>query len=115
VERNATWWLAKVSQTGPKTRDWAAAMINVRGVAGVRVLMGLKQLADKHLDVDIESACETALSYGTYRLRTIRELLKRRGTAQQRQFEFLEEHPVIRPLVSYDEFVHKAIRKEQIG
>jgi transposase len=113
VERNATWWLAKVSHIGPKTRDWAAAMISARGVAGIRVLMGLKQLADKHQNAAVESACETALSYGAYRLQTIRELIKRRAPAQQ-QFDFLEEHPVIRPLVTYTEFVQAAIRKEQI-
>ena len=89
-------------------------MINVRGVAGVRVLMGLKQLANKHQDAAVESACETALYYGEYRLRTIRELIKRRAGRQQ-QFAFLEEHPVIRPLVTYTEFVQAAFRKEHTG
>ena len=42
------------------------------------------------------------MSYGALRLRTIRTLLKRRGEIQQqKQFDFLEEHPVIRPLSDY--------------
>ena len=114
VERNATWWLAKVSQIGPKTRDWAAAVVHARGIASIRVLMGLRQLADKHQRSAVEDACETALSYGAYQLQTIRELIKRRSPAQQ-QFDFLEEHPVIRPLVTYSEFVQAAFRKEQTG
>jgi transposase len=112
VERGATWWLMKVSQIGPETQAWAAAMLHSRGVAGVRVLMGLWQLAGRHPHAEVEGACRTAHSYGAYRLRTLRELLRRRAPLQA-QFEFLDEHPVIRPLVSYSEFVQSALRKEQ--
>jgi hypothetical protein len=112
VERGATWWLAKVSDIGPETRDWAAAMLQARGIEGVRVLMGLKQLADKHPRDSIELACRTAHSYGAYRLKTVRKLIDRNAPVQA-QFEFLDEHPVIRPLVSYSEFVKSALRKEQ--
>jgi len=112
IERGATWWLAKVSQIGPKTEDWAATMLRARGVAGVRVLMGLWQLTDKHPPLAIERACKTALSYGEYRLATVRKVIQQHAPAQQ-QFEFVEDHPVIRPLVSYSEFVQAAIRKEQ--
>jgi transposase len=112
VERGATWWLAKVSQIGPETQQWAAAMLQSRGVAGVRVLMGLRQLAEKHPQTAVERACRTAHSYGAYRLKTIRELIHRRAPVQG-QFEFLDEHPVIRPLVNYSEFVQSALRKEQ--
>jgi len=112
IERGATWWLAKASQIGPKTEDWAATMLRARGVAGVRVLMGLWQLTDKHPPLAIERACKTALSYGEYRLATVRKVIQQHAPAQQ-QFEFVEDHPVIRPLVSYSEFVQAAIRKEQ--
>jgi transposase len=111
VERGATWWLVKVSENGPETRDWATAMLGTRGIEGVRVLMGLKQLTDKHSRDDIERACRTAHSYGDYRLRTVRKLIARNAPVQG-QFEFLDEHPVIRPLVSYSEFVKSALRKE---
>lgn len=112
VERGATWWLARVSQIGPETQQWAAAMLSSRGVPGVRVLMGLWQLSEKHPRAAVEGACRAAHSYGSYRLRTIRELIRRRAP-QQGQFEFLDEHPVIRPLVSYREFVQSALKKEQ--
>jgi hypothetical protein len=86
-------------------------MLQARGIEGVRVLMGLKQLADKHPRDSIELACRTAHSYGDYRLRTVRKLIDRNAPVQA-QFEFLDEHPVIRPLVSYSEFVKSALRKE---
>jgi transposase len=114
VEKNATWWLSKMAQIGPKTRDWAAAVLNSKGVAGIRVMMGLRQLADKHSSAEVDSACETALSFGEYRLHTIRELIHRRAPAQP-QFEFTEDHPVIRPLITYSEFVQTAFRKERHG
>ena len=42
------------------------------------------------------------MTHGALRLRTIRTLLKRKSEVQQqKQFDFLEEHPVIRPLSDY--------------
>jgi hypothetical protein len=96
---------------GVHTRDWAAAMLQARGVEGVRVLIGLDQLARKHKSRAIERACELALAHGAYRLRTIRQLISRQGD-QQQQFDFVEEHPVIRPLTTYSQFVQSAFRKE---
>jgi hypothetical protein len=67
----------------------------------MRVLIGLRALTSKHSAEEINAACETALAHGAYRLRTIRTLLKRNVSSRQRQFAFLEEHPVIRPLSDY--------------
>jgi hypothetical protein len=77
-------------------------MLQARGVEGIRVLQGLKALASKHDATALNGACETAMSYGALRLRTIRTLLKSTSDVkQQEQFSFLEEHPVIRPLSDY--------------
>ncbi len=86
-------------------------MTQVRGVEGVRVLVGLKALAGKHSIEALEQACETALTYDAFRLRTIRNLLKRSADKQQ-SFEFLEEHPIIRPLADYSvESLHQFRRE----
>lgn len=100
VERGTDALLRQVASIGPQTRQWAEAMTQVRGVEGVRVLVGLKHLAGKHDTSALEEACRVALSHGAYRLRTLRQLLKRRSP-EQKQFEFLQEHPVIRPLSDY--------------
>jgi transposase len=113
VEKSATWWLSQVGRIGPETRDWAAAMLASRGIEGVRVLMGLKQLADQHSRDVIERACRTAHASGAYRLRVLRELIKRRTADQQQQFEFVDDHPVIRPLETYSQFVQSVLRKER--
>ena len=100
VERGTDALLRQIATIGPHTRQWAEAMTQARGVEGVRVLVGLKNLAGKHPSEALEEACQVALSHGAYRLRTVRKLLQRKGQAQQ-QFEFLEEHPIIRPLSDY--------------
>jgi transposase len=100
VERGTDAMLRQIATIGPHTRQWAEATTQARGVEAVRVLVGLKDLAGKHDVSALEEACRVALSHGAYRLRTIRQLLKRNGHAQQ-QFEFLEEHPIIRPLSDY--------------
>jgi len=103
IERGANVLLKELAIVGNAVKDWSEAMLQARGVEGIRVLQGLKALASKHDANQLNSACETAMSYGALRLRTIRTLLKRRGEIQkqQKQFDFLEEHPVIRPLSDY--------------
>ena len=102
IERGANVLLKQLAIVGPSVKDWSEAMLQARGVEGIRVLIGLKALTSKHNATALNAACETAMTYGALRLRTIRKLLKRKGEAQQqKQFEFLEEHPVIRPLSDY--------------
>ncbi len=100
VERGTDALLRQIACIGPQTRQWSEATVQARGVEAVRVLVGLKALAGKHRSEALEKACGAALAHGAYRLRTIRQLLKRQPD-QQQQFEFIEEHPVIRPLSDY--------------
>ena len=76
------------------------------------MLVGLKALAGKHASTELEHVCQIALSHGAYRLRTLRELLKRHAAAQQ-TFEFLVEHPIIRPLSDYSLASIREFRKER--
>jgi hypothetical protein len=60
----------------------------------------------------IERACEIAASHQAYHLRTIRTLIGR-NAAKQETLEFMSEHDMIRPLVEYDRFVHKAFKRKE--
>ena len=113
VERGTDALLRQIAAIGPHTQKWAEATTQVRGVEAVRVLMGLKALAGKHETSVLEQACETALAYGAHRLRTIRQLIKRGSNDRQQQFDFLEEHPIIRPLSDYSLNSLNAFRKER--
>ena len=112
MERGTDALLRQVASIGPHTRQWAEATTQARGVEAVRVLVGLKYLAGKHQSADLEEACRVALTHGAYRLRTIRQLLQRHGE-EQRQFGFLEEHPIIRPLSDYSLTSLLQFRKER--
>jgi len=111
VERGASYLLSQVSRIGAQTARWAQTMLQERGIEGVRVLQGLLSLAKRHASADLERACGTALSYGAYRLRTLRTLLQRHAPAQQ-QFDFIAEHPLIRSLTDYAALVHNSFHKE---
>ncbi len=110
VERGTAWLMGKVaSRLGPQSAAWAAAMIEARGVEGVRVLQGLLSLASRYPISAIERACEVATGYGVYRLRTIRALAKRQAPKQE-TLPFLSDHPMIRPMSEYGQFVHDAFQ-----
>ena len=77
VERGAVYLLSRARLIGEHTARWAENMLKTRGIEGVRVLQGLLSLIHRHDTERIERACEVAFSHGAWRLRTIRELLKR--------------------------------------
>jgi transposase len=110
VERGAAWLLGKVAiRLGPHSAAWAEAMVKARGIEGTRVLIGLLSLARRHSTSAIEQACEIALGYAAFHLRAIRALVKRQAPKQE-VLPFLSDHPVIRPLSEYGQFVHDAFQ-----
>jgi transposase len=111
VERGAAWLLGQVRRLGVHSTRWAEGVIAARGVEGVRVLQGLLSLAKRYPAEAIERACAVATSYGAYRLRTVHTVIERHAATQE-QFAFLHEHPLIRPLAEYTQFVHTAFQKE---
>lgn len=111
VERGAIWLLGQVRRLGPHSLHWAEAMLQARGVEGVRVLQGLLNLAHRHPCAAIEHACDIALSHGAFRLRSLRHLLER-AEPRQEHLPFLEEHPLIRDLSDYGHFVRDAFHQE---
>lgn len=111
VERGTEWLLGRVRRVGPHSLRWAESVIANRGIEGVRVLQGLLNLAQRHPCEALERACDTALSHGSDRLRTIRKLLERPAPRQE-SLPFLTDHPVIRNLTDYGQFVHDSFPKE---
>jgi transposase len=109
VERGAAFLLGKVRLLGPHSLRWAEAALAEHGVRGMRIIQGLLALGRKHQAAEIEAACDTAWRSSGFRYRIVKELLKRRG-AKQQTLEFLESHPVIRPIAEYGEFLKNAIQ-----
>jgi transposase len=111
LEKGAAYLLGKVEHIGPHTHAWAQALLVSRGIEGTRVLLGVLSLSKKQSCESLEKACEIALSHGSFRLRTLRELLKR-DAAKQTPLPFLDEHPLIRPLADYGRIVAAALVRQ---
>jgi transposase len=110
VEKGAVWLLERASLIGDHADKWAQAMLQARGVQGIRVLVGLLSLGKRYDEDRIDRACKTALTHNAFRLRTIRELIKR-GGPEQELLEFIDEHPIIRSMSDYEAIVKASLRQ----
>jgi hypothetical protein len=101
--RGVEWLLDKTRHIGPSSHQWASEMIENRGLEGLRVLQGFVTLTRKFEARQIEKASRTALNANLFKLRPIRELLKR--SEQEPAPEFAESHEIIRPLSQYQDLL----------
>jgi transposase len=108
VEKGTVWMLRKASLIGTNADQWARAMLKARGIPGIRVLVGLLNLAHHHDSDSINRACEIALTHNAFRLKTIRGLIQRGGCKQQ-ELEFIDEHPIIRSMSDYEAIVKRSL------
>ena len=113
IEKGTGWMLGQVDRIGPRARAWAEAMLNSRGIEGVRVLMGLISLGNQSSRPAVERACEVALSHGAYHLRSLRQLIKQQNPVSiQQTFAFASEHPIIRPVADYGQWLNEALTRQ---
>jgi transposase len=114
IERGTAWWMNRTQDIGPHAGQWARSILSQRGVHGIRVVIGLVSLTQRHPVRAVEEACRVAESHGAHRLRDIRSLLKRSAAPMQEQFEFAAEHPLIRSLADYGQFVQTAFQETPV-
>ncbi len=117
VERGQEWLLEQTRLIGPQAWAWGQKMLRERSIAGVRVLLGLLSLSHRWAPVEVDAACQVALEHGAYRLRNLRRLiaLRRQGRTVERQisFEFIQEHPIIRPLEYYGQVLRGKLARQE--
>ena len=111
VERGAGVLLKRARLIGTQTGRWAQAMLDRRGIQGVRVLLGLLSLIGKYPSHAIENACELALTHGAFRLRELRRLMEH--PQRQQQLEFMDKHPIIRSMSDYGRLASVSFREQQ--
>jgi transposase len=99
IERGTDHLLDRCRLLGPQTGTWAEQMFAQRGPQGLRVMLGLLQLAEKHAVAELERVTLCAVHHGAWRLRDLKRLLDQ--PANVVQLQFLETHPLIRPLDAY--------------
>lgn len=104
IEKGAQWLLQRTHRIGTYSHSWAKQLLEIRGVTAQRAILGLLSLSRKYPPQQIEQACRKALSHGAWRLRSIRAIIEQDIPSQQRM-EFIEEHPIIRGMSDYQDFV----------
>ena len=73
--------------------------------------MGLCGLIKNHSASAINDACSKALKAGTYRFKDLRRLLGQ--PTEQKVFAFADNHPLIRDLSVYSNFINQFQSHEQ--
>jgi hypothetical protein len=96
---------------GPNVARWGEAALKARGIAAMRVLVGLLSLASKHTSSKIDRACELALAHGSFRLHDVKALMS--SSEEQTSFDFMAEHPVIRNMNEYGSLVKVSFGEEE--
>ena len=105
LQVNLAYWLKRACQLGTSCEKWAQAVAANRGLGGMRSLMGLIALTERHSFVAVNRACERASAKGTWRLRDVKALLAVKEI--QTEITFEEHHPLIRNLSEYGLFVQQ--------
>lgn len=103
VERGAEYLLKKIYRLSNDSGHWAQAMLEERGIEGVRVLQGLLSLSSRYQVDAISQACRQALKARCFRLKPLRESCKR--LVETQSVLFCQESPLIRPLSEYGRHV----------
>jgi transposase len=104
VLASCRWWVERARLIGEQCGRWAKEAVEARGPEALRPIMGLCRLVETHSAGALEAACGKARQSGARRLKDIRRLLGA-GAVTQTQFAFAEEHPLIRDLKTYSQFL----------
>lgn len=99
IERGAHYWLDRCRLIGPHTAAWAEAFFAQRGVYALHTLQGVVSLTKQYSADALEHAAATAKHRGVWRLKDLRRPVG--SDDKVVQVDFLEAHPLIRPLDAY--------------
>ena len=89
----------RCQQIGPSAGAWVVAVQHHRPIESIRVMQGLLSLGRKVTHADLDRAAGKALQRAGWTLGDLRRALAE--PANVVQFEFLQEHPLIRDMAAY--------------
>jgi len=111
VISSCRYWISRAAVLGEECGQWAQAAFDARGAQALRSIMGLCGLIKQHSATAINTACAKALKAGTHRFKDLRRLLGQQ--AEQKLFGFADNHPLIRDLTVYSNFINQFHTHEQ--
>ena len=97
--------LQKAWRTGDEAYAWAKAMLNARGMPGIRVLNGLLSLKKKHPAAAINSGCAKALDAQEFSFKGLQKQIEAHSVEQQ-NLPFMDKHPLIRSTAEYEQHIN---------
>jgi len=103
LQANLDYWVARAGELGAPCAQWSQGLVQQRGPAAIRSLMGLAALTRQHTFQAVNQACARALSHNLWRLKDVRAFLH--NPAVQTHLPFVENHPLIRNLREYGLFI----------
>jgi hypothetical protein len=103
LQANLDYCLKRARELGSGCAGWAEGVVQNRGLEGIRSLLGLVRLTERHSFPVLNQACARAVAKNAWRLRDIQALLQ--TTETQTQLTFEEHHPLIRNLREYGIFI----------
>src|SRR6266700_7807464 len=111
VISSCRYWISRAAVIGEQCGQWAQGAFERRGAESLRSIMGLCALIKQHSATAINTACSKALKAGTYRFKDLRRLIG--SPSVQQVFGFAENHPLIRDLTIYSNFITQFYTHEQ--
>ncbi len=111
IEKGATYLLRQIQLIGPHSAAWSRALLERRGIEGMRTLQGFLSLTRRSASSQLERATRIATSHELFRLKDIRNLAKE--PSAQEQLSFLEQHPLIRDMTEYETLVRTALTRKE--
>lgn len=111
IENGLAFFLRKTRFIGPLAARWAEWVVQERGVQAARTLQGLLSLTKKYRVDEINHACDLSWRSKATTYRVVKRLLEHRQATAQQTMEFIDEHPIIRPVSEYGQFVQNALHE----
>jgi hypothetical protein len=108
LQSNLQYWLTRAQEMGAPASQWAQGLVDKRGIAAIRSLMGLVGLNKRHSFRLINEACAKAIAKDLWRLRDVSALVESQSPEVQTHFSFTEHHPLIRNLQEYGLFIQSS-------
>lgn len=105
VVQSCRYWIDRASLFGEACGNWARQIFEQRGPQAIRAIIALCQFSAKHHAGAIDRACARACAEGLWRYKDLRRLLEHGAGAVQQPLPFADEHPLIRDLQSYAQFM----------
>jgi transposase len=106
VRASCQHWIDRAAVLGEACGDWARELFERRGAESLRTIISVCRMIDRHSGTALNRACAQAAEKGLWRYKDLQRLLEQPAPVEQQELRFAENHPLIRDLQDYADFIH---------